>query len=251
MRGIEVFRKYFAAYSGQYVLIGGTACDLVFQDNGLTFRPTKDFDVVLVAEALTKEFVRQFWSFIKSGGYEIKQRGDGSPIFYRFQKPKDEQFPFMIELLSRDKRMIHPELEDGSIIKMAAEEEIASLSAILLNEDYYQLIQKGTVQIAGVSVLSDAYLLLFKAKAWLDLSSRKAKGDKIQNHDIHKHKNDVVRLSLLLLPSKSMILPDAVKTDMGTFLSAYEADPSNLIALGIQGIDNTEIIRRLRLYYSL
>ena len=28
VKGIEVFKKYFSDYAGQYVFIGGTACDI-------------------------------------------------------------------------------------------------------------------------------------------------------------------------------------------------------------------------------
>ncbi len=46
VKGIEVFRKYFEEFSDQYVLIGGSACDISFRDSGLEFRATKDMDIV-------------------------------------------------------------------------------------------------------------------------------------------------------------------------------------------------------------
>jgi len=30
VKGLEIFRNHFADFSGSYVLIGGTACDLAF-----------------------------------------------------------------------------------------------------------------------------------------------------------------------------------------------------------------------------
>lgn len=30
VKGLDIFKKYFADYEDQYVLIGGTACDIVF-----------------------------------------------------------------------------------------------------------------------------------------------------------------------------------------------------------------------------
>ena len=29
VRGVEIFRDYFRDYTGQYVFIGGTACDII------------------------------------------------------------------------------------------------------------------------------------------------------------------------------------------------------------------------------
>ena len=31
VKGLDVFKRYFEAYSDQYVLIGGTACNLLFE----------------------------------------------------------------------------------------------------------------------------------------------------------------------------------------------------------------------------
>lgn len=68
VKGLDKFREYFADFSEQYVLIGGAACDIFFNEVGADFRATKDLDVVLVVEALTKEFGQLFWSsFVREG----------------------------------------------------------------------------------------------------------------------------------------------------------------------------------------
>ena len=33
VKGLDTFRKYFEKYEDQYVLIGGAACDIVFESN--------------------------------------------------------------------------------------------------------------------------------------------------------------------------------------------------------------------------
>lgn len=33
VKGLDTFRKYFADYEKQYVLIGGAACDIEFESN--------------------------------------------------------------------------------------------------------------------------------------------------------------------------------------------------------------------------
>ena len=47
VRGIDGFREWFRGYEGKYVIIGGTACDLLMTDEGLDFRATKDIDAIL------------------------------------------------------------------------------------------------------------------------------------------------------------------------------------------------------------
>ena len=53
------------------------------------FRVTKDLDMVLIVEALTKEFSQRFWEFIRMGRYRNRARSNGNPQFFRFDKPEE------------------------------------------------------------------------------------------------------------------------------------------------------------------
>ena len=101
IKGVDIFREHFAGFSDRYVLIGGVAADLVMDEAGVDFRATKDFDMVLCIEALDKSFAEAFWVFVKSCGYQNQQRSTGKKVFYRFNKPGDEHYPFMLELIQR------------------------------------------------------------------------------------------------------------------------------------------------------
>ena len=50
------------------IIIGGTACDLIMENEELPFRATKDIDIVLIVESITAEFGRQFWKYVKEAG---------------------------------------------------------------------------------------------------------------------------------------------------------------------------------------
>lgn len=65
--GLERFREAFKGYSDKYIIIGGTACDILISDEGFIPRATKDIDIILVIEELTREFVERFWEFIMAG----------------------------------------------------------------------------------------------------------------------------------------------------------------------------------------
>jgi len=196
IKGLDVFRDFFQEFQEQYVLIGGAACDMLFEDAELPFRATKDLDMVLIVEALTPEFGAKFWSFIRDGGYENKAKSNGKPQFYRFSKPKSLNYPYMIELFARTEVLFDGEARD--FVPLHISEEVSSLSAILLDKNYYQLILSGRTVLLETPILSDTHLILFKAKAWLDLTAKRAMGQVIQKHDIIKHKNDVARLAVLL-----------------------------------------------------
>ena len=68
-QGLQLIRTAFAGYEDSYVIIGGTACDIIMTDNELDFRATKDIDMVLIAEGHLREFAQRLWSFIRDGGY--------------------------------------------------------------------------------------------------------------------------------------------------------------------------------------
>jgi hypothetical protein len=117
------------------VLIGGAACDLLMGEAGLEFRATKDLDIVLCVEALDVSFVRSFWEFVRAGKYQVQQSATGESRYYRFLKPENDEYPFMLELFSRKPDMLDP-VEGAHLTPIPVDDEISSLSAILMNEAY-------------------------------------------------------------------------------------------------------------------
>ena len=171
VKGIDIFQEYFNEYTDQYVLIGGAACSVSFEKQDINFgRTTKDLDIVLIVEAQTKEFGERFWKFIKDGKYRIRAKSNGEPQFYRFDKPEDERFPKMIELFSRTNYLLQ---EENGLTPIHIDDSVSSLSAILLNDAYYQALMDGREITRGISVLKPEWIIPFKAKAWLDLREKK------------------------------------------------------------------------------
>lgn len=84
MVGIDKFKEHFKDYEKEYVVIGGTACELLMSKEGLDFRATRDIDMVLIVELLTKEFGEVFWDFIQEANYKHINKGTGQAQFYRF-----------------------------------------------------------------------------------------------------------------------------------------------------------------------
>lgn len=246
VKGLDKFREYFADFSEQYVLIGGAACDISFDEIGADFRATKDLDVVLVVEALTKEFGQQFWKFVREGGYQRRARSNGTPQFYRFEKPENTNFPKMIELFARTDTVLHPNV---SLIPLHIDDAVSSLSAILLNQDYYQLLMRGRKVIDGVSVLSASYLIPFKAKAWLDLNDKKNAGIHVDSRDIKKHRNDVLRIVAELPLEERIVLPAMIKEDMSLFAEFMQDESLDLKTLGLPNVKLKDLIELLKEIY--
>lgn len=248
IQGIESFRNWFSDYGGQYAIIGGTACDLLMSEAGLSFRATKDIDMVLIVESLTPEFGARFWSYIIDGNYEHRNKSTGEPQFYRFSNPTSRHYPWMIELFSRQSPAI--DVWEGTVLTpLPFDGEVSSLSAILMDEDYYRLLLDGKVLVDGISLPDIGHLIPLKAKAWLDLSARKAAGENVDGKDIKKHKNDIFRLSTLLSGEMRVMLPDSVYADMTAFLYAMEAEPLDPVKLSIRRQTKEELLGRLGAVY--
>ena len=226
VRGLDVFREYFAGHADQFVLIGGTAATLAMVDAGLEFRATKDLDIVLHIEALNAAFGVVFWKFVEVGRYEIRQASNtGRPVFYRFQKPADGSFPAMLELFCRAPDGI--KLAEGShLTPIPIDEAVASLSAILLDDAYYEFILAGRKEVDGLPLVGEDRLIPLKASAWLDLGERQAKGERVDTRDIRKHANDVLRLSQLLAPEVRIPVVARIAVDLIRFLDGIEEDRS-------------------------
>lgn len=230
--GLKSFQEWFQGYEQQYTIIGGTACDLLMSDEGLDFRATKDIDLVLIVESVTPEFGKYFWKYIIQGGYEHQNKSTGLPQFYRFSHPKNPEYPFMIELFTRRiDTLILP--ESATLTPLPIDDDTSSLSAILLNNEYYEFLLHGRTQIDGITILDAGYLIPFKAKAWLDLTDRKSSGENIDSKNIRKHKNDIFRLSVLLGQNSRINVTSGIYKDIQIFLHAMWKEDINTKQLGL------------------
>lgn len=248
--GFTKFKEKFQGFESEYVVIGGTACDLIMESEELPFRATKDIDIVLIVESITAEFGKQFWEYIKEAGYEHKDRSTGEAQFYRFTSPRSKEYPYMIEIFSRSPEFITLD-EDAVLTPLPIDESISSLSAILLNESYYELLKKGQIILDGIPVLKETCLIPFKAKAWLDLSERKAKGESVDSKNIKKHKNDVFRLAQLITSDTRQPLSVDIAEDMKLFLSEMTNEDIDMKSLGIRGSNKEKILELLLQCYGI
>lgn len=250
VKGLDLFREHFRGFADCYLLIGGTACDLAMGEVDLEFRATKDLDIVLCVEALDKEFVEAFWAFIRDGKYKIQERSTGKRQYYRFQKPEVESYPVMLELFSRKPDVLSLD-KDSHLIPIPTDEDVSSLSAILLNDDYYDFLCAGRKESDGLVFVGAEQLIPLKAKAWLDLSSLKKEGENVDSRSIRKHKNDIFRLYQILDPDFDGVVPDCIKEDMREFLAGMESEEIDFKALKLDGMGRDSALADIRRIYGI
>jgi len=250
VHGLDKFREYFQDHSSQYVLIGGTACDILMNEIGAPFRATKDLDIVLIIENLDVSFVKAFWKFIEDGGYKHREKEKDKNQFYRFSEPSNPSFPKMIELFSKHAETLEL-IYDLGLTPIHIDQCIVSLSAILLNDAYYNLLRNKKKVVDGISIIEIETAILFKIKAWLDMKERKEVGDSIDSKDIKKHKNDIFRLLANVIPASRVEISMEIQNDVSRFIERIAEDNPDLKSLGIKGTSFDEYMEILKNVYVI
>ena len=252
VKGLNIFREHFKGFEDRYVLIGGTASSIIMEEAGVEFRATKDLDIVLCIEALDSAFVQKFLNFIENGGYSNKQKSSGKKLFYRFHSPADKNFPTMLELFSKVPDSLEVSAKDSELTPIPVDEEISSLSAILLDSAYYDFIHQNITIIDNLPIIGSEILIPLKAKAWLDLSERKMAGETIDSKNIKKHRNDIFRLYPLLPGTLSIDCPQEIKEDLRQFTEKISSEKEiNLKVFGIGSQTLKQVIVNLKKLYNL
>lgn len=252
VKGLELFRDWFAGFAEQYVLIGGTAASITMEDSALQFRATRDLDVVLHVEALTPDFARAFWAFVEAGGYLKREvSAEAGRCFYRFHPPQDNRFPYMVELFARAPDALRPLAEGQHLTPIPFDEAVSSLSAILLDDEYYGFVLAGRAETNGVPHVREDRLIPLKALAWLEMRTRRDEGEHIDDAKIRKHLNDVIRLSQLLVPAAPVVLPPRLQEDMRRFLAeAAVEERLNPPDLGVRAT-REDVLQRLAVSFGI
>ncbi len=223
VRGLDIFTSAFAGFSDCYVIIGGTACDIILSETDMRPRATDDIDILLVVENLTQEFGAAFWQFIKNGGYKRgrrRDRDDGSPryVLYSFDEPTQIGYPIKVELLSRHSNKFS-EPTDFHIEPIEFDEEVSALSAIMVNEELYNITITENEIINDVRVASPIALICLKIKAYRNLLADRESGKQVNSGDIKKHRNDVLKLVATTPFTDPKVVHPSIAEDIQWYIS--------------------------------
>ena len=257
IEGMSGFADFFKDYAEHFAVIGGAACSQWLDEAELEFRQTKDIDVVLVVGETSRAFYERLWQYLHNGGYVKWQRADGKKVAFRFVEPKKAGYPFMIELLSRPDVVQLP--EGQTVVPIEPGDGLSSLSAVLLEDAYYNLIlQHRDITVSGLPAVTPDGLLPLKAKAHLNLMSDRLNGKIVRDRDIKKHRNDVFHLAYLLDETKTCELAEPIAIDLRQFLdiyvqtnTAWEGILHSLVDVNFPQRAPDELLSLIRSYYRL
>lgn len=243
-RGIDHFLSYLKGLEGEYVVIGGGAAAILMDDEDLTFRATKDVDLVLLSNG-SKELNARISAYVRDGKYNSKEATDTTPRYYRFRKPASEEYPEMIEIFARNDQSI--ELHDGQYIIPVQSDEVARISAILLDDEYFEIIKANIVKTKSeASVINTLGNICLKARAHRELSEKQQKGDKVDSKDIAKHRNDILRMAPTLTGNEKIKLGEKPKKDLALAMVHLRAMPApqfkDMMSKNFPGVKHADLI---------
>ena len=239
MEGLEKFREAFEAYSENYVIIGGTACDIAMTGTAVRPRATHDIDMIVIVEKMTADFAEHFWQFVRGGGYrpeKRKQEKGESPKYdlFRFVNGRPD-YPEMIELLSR-----HPDIlgeaKGLTIEPLPTSENTSSLSAIIMDDDFYHFTIEHSKLTNGLRHADSAALIALKSRAYLNLLQDKANGKHVNSKDIKKHRSDVLKNAVILEDSQ-ITAPEAIVACINEFVTSIRNEWDSLAAPLAKALD--------------
>lgn len=238
---LHSFRAKFKEYTDFYTVIGGTACMILLDEVGRSFRATNDVDMILILEDGGNEFCKVFWDYVIEGHYTCGWK-NSDPHYYRFTAP-EHGYPKQIELFS--KRLDFA--LDSRIVPVHIDDNVSSLSAIALDEDFYRFMKRGRRIIDDVPVLDAEFIIPFKMYAWLNNLELRAKGETVNSDDIKKHKNDVFRLLPLINPDIKIETEGTVREAVNSFFDAIvdEQIDNELLYSGRTKEESIELLKMI------
>ena len=211
-------------------------------------RATHDIDMIIIVERMTPQYGERFWQFIREAGYrpeKSKAKEGESPKYemYRFVDG-NPGYPEMIELLSR-----HPDAlgEPKRLViePLPIDGELSSLSAIIMDDDYYQFTIEHSRLTDNIRHADSAALIALKARAYLNLLLDKQNGKYVNSKDIKKHRSDVLK-NVVIMTEDEIMAPASIVECIKEFVMSIRNDWTELANPLAKSLDqNTEFVDAL------
>ena len=161
---------------------------------------------------------------------------------------ENTHFPHQIELFSRTLDIIDLE-GDAHLTPIPVDDNFSSLSAILLNNDYYHYIIEHSKLEDGLHYAKIEALICLKAKAFLEIKERIENGSKEDVKHLRKHKSDVFRLTVMLTPEAEFYLPNTIQDHINQFAEWMVDDlPDKAVfkEMGLNNVDPNKVFEQFK-----
>lgn len=209
--GLGHFQEYCKEFDEQYVVVGGFATVMLLDEelgegHG---KATFDIDLVLLTNN-SVELAQKIKQYITDGKYDIQVGEKDQYKYYRFNNPKEENFAKEIEIFASNENEL--KLDDGQrILPIDPEEGLYSLSAIMLDPEYFEMIKNNVNKSTEAPCTNTQATIMLKMSAFYDLKKK-------EDNKWKKHRRDILKLSLLLTGEEEIKLIGRMKEDFDSFI---------------------------------
>lgn len=149
------------------------------------------------------------------------------------------EYPEMIELLSRHLEVLD-EPKGLTIEPLPVDDEyVSSLSAIIMDEDFYRFTIEHSRLTDGIRHADSAALIALKTRAYLNLLHDKANGKHVNSKDIKKYRSDVLK-NVVIMEDAQVLAPAAVVSSVKEFVASIRAEWATIARPLAKSIDQNE-----------
>lgn len=220
---IETLLSFLGENNDRFFLIGGHAVAIHLEKIGLTFRATKDFDIVLITKIDDSSFSKQLEKMLINGEYKNKYRNDKKTA-YRFESPVSNAYPKIIEFFVEEGQF--PESLDRRLAKLDIEVNEGMISAIVLDKEVFEFAKRHVVIVDRLPVVDINGLIALKTLAYFknkDLHEQSF----VDENDYQKHRKDIIRL-ISIVQNKEPIydLPESLLKPVNDFIKVLKESES-------------------------
>jgi len=213
--GLSHFQDYCKDLDEHYVVVGGFAT-LMLLDSQLENHGKATFDIDLVLlTSHSIEMSQRIKQYIKEGKYTIEKGSKDQYQYYRFRHPQKENFAKEIEFFASNENNLEFDASQR-IISIDPEEGLYSLSAIMLDPEYFELIKNNIDKTHRAPCTNTQATIMLKMSAFFDIKNRISKSD---DKKWKKHRRDILKLALLLEGSERVSLVGRMIEDFDAFIA--------------------------------
>ena len=231
---MNTLQKFLGKHKDSYFIIGGHAAAYNLSLQGLTFRVTRDYDIVIVSEVNDDIFASDLAGLLEDGGYQFGYKADSKKrIAYRFESPSNDNYPEIIEFFVKEGTYVQSIDERFAKLNIVVDEE--KISAMVLDKDIYAFSKNHVIEINDLMFVDKQCLIALKSYAYFE-NLRLYKEGKVKSDDYKKHARDILRIIGSFTENeiaKIDDLPDILKNSLSDIVTVLISSNSQLKAYGL------------------
>ena len=139
----------------------------------------------------------------------------------------------------------HPDIlgePQGLLIEpLPISDDVSSLSAIIMDDDFYNFTVKHSEVTDGIRHASPIALIALKTRAYLNLLNDKKRGVHVNSRDIKKHRSDVMK-SLVISDGDEVVASPSIVGCVRDFVTDIRKDYDNVVPALSKSLDVDESI---------